>query len=329
MVPLNEEVRNVNKSKKKFACAALLFFTVSSTLCAQASKLPDGTYAYNTFVIPFATESLKCVVSIVFELSSTTVNSNRPDFNSRRFLRFSIPAACYFVSNNCMFYIIGELGGVTFQVTSNLKILSTGLLMRLFLGRKLNWLQWKALVVLAIGCAVTQLKTCASDEFGGVDDRSFSKYSLGYAMVLLNAMASAAGGVVSEKLLKGSHQENQESIHRQNAQLYFFGAAFGLIAIRHNASSIKNTTETLDNTTSTFSGFNTFAYATILSLTATGLLVSFVFKYMDNFVKCFVAAVSMLCVALFDVLTRDDKPSLHLFFGITLTCLAAEQYYFS
>lgn len=168
-----------------------------------------------------------------------------------------------------------------------------------------------------------------SGDFGEVGNRSFSKYSLGYAMVLLNAMASATGGVVSEKLLKGSHQETGDSIHRQNAQLYFFGAVFGLIAIRHDASSTRNTIETLDDTTSMFRGFNAYACATILSLTATGLLVSFVFKYMDNFVKCFVAAVSMLCVALFDAWTRDEKPSLQLFFGITLTCLAVEQYYFS
>ena len=329
MLPLNEETGEANKSLKLFVCFALLFFTVSSTLCAQASKSSDETYAYNTFVIPFVTETLKCIISIVFELSSTAVDSKGSDFNAQRFLRFSIPAACYFVSNNCMFYIIRELGGVTFQVTNNLKILSTGLMMRLFLGRKLKWLQWKALVVLAIGCAVTQLKTCAGDHFGDVGDRSFSKYSLGYTMVLLNAMASATGGVVSERLLKGSHQETGESIHRQNAQLYFFGAVFGLIAIRHDASNIRNTTETLNDTTLMLKGFNVFACATILSLTATGLLVSFVFKYMDNFVKCFVAAVSMLCVALFDAWARDEKPSLQLFFGITLTCLAVEQYYFS
>lgn len=78
-----------------------------------------------------------------------------------------------------------------------------------------------------------------------------------------------------------------------------------------------------------FKGFNAFARATILWFMASGLLVSFVFKYMDNFVKCFVAAVSMLCVALFDAWTNDEKPSLQLFFGITLTCLAVEQYYFS
>jgi len=74
------------------------------------------------------------------------------------FLAFSIPVVCYFVSN--MLYVIRELAGVTFQVTNKLEILSTGLLMRLFLGRKLTWLQWKALIALAVGCTVTQFKSC-------------------------------------------------------------------------------------------------------------------------------------------------------------------------
>ena len=46
----------------------------------------------------------------------------------QRFLSFAIPGFCYFVSNNCMFLIIRELGPTTFQITNNLKILSTGVL---------------------------------------------------------------------------------------------------------------------------------------------------------------------------------------------------------
>lgn len=171
MTLLNEETSDKEKMYKHATCAALLFFSVSSTLCAQASKSFDGSYAYDTFVIPFAAESLKCVVSIALECGTGGLVKGS-EFKVQRFLTFSIPAACYFVSNNCMFYIIRELGGVTFQVTNNLKILSTGLLMRLFLGRKLTWLQWKALIVLAVGCAVTQFKSRYA--LGRVHDRATS-----------------------------------------------------------------------------------------------------------------------------------------------------------
>ena len=164
---------------------------MSSTLCAQASKSLDGSYAYDTFVIPFSAESLKCVVSIALECG-TGVSLKGRELKVQRFLTFSIPAACYFVSN--MLYVIRELAGVTFQVTNNLKILSTGLLMRLFLGRKLTWLHWKALNegVLAVGCAVTQFKSCARDDATISLDQNFIRQALGYAMVFLNPFASQA-----------------------------------------------------------------------------------------------------------------------------------------
>ena len=94
-----------------------------------------------------------------------------------------------------MFYIIKELGPTTFQVTNNLKILATAILMRMFLGRHLTWVRWKALILLVLGSAVTQLRT------GDCGDVKQS--TLGFALVFLNSFASGAGGVVSEKLLKG------------------------------------------------------------------------------------------------------------------------------
>ena len=67
-------------------------------------------------------------------------------FSHSNFLMFAIPAFCYFVSNNCMFYIIRELGPTTYQITNNLKVFTTAILMRVFLARKLSWVKWKALV---------------------------------------------------------------------------------------------------------------------------------------------------------------------------------------
>ena len=69
--------------------------------------------------------------------------------------------------------------------------------MYVFLDRKLSWLQWKALIVLVVGCMVTQLREIA-DEKSLVDNQL-----VGYMLVLASAVASGAGGAFSEKLLKG------------------------------------------------------------------------------------------------------------------------------
>lgn len=122
------------------------------------------------------------------------------------------------MSNNCALFIVRELGPTTYQISCYLKVLATGVLVRVLLGRKLSWLRWKALVLLVLGTVVTQLNT---DKL-----TSRKSSSMGYVFVISNSFAAGAGGVFSEMLFKGSRTD---SIHWQNIQLYFFGLLFGLI----------------------------------------------------------------------------------------------------
>ena len=89
-----------------------------------------------------------------------------------------LPALCYFLSNNCMFYIIRELGPTTFQIMNDLKVLATGVLMRVFLERRLTWLQWKALLLPVLVLVVTQIQ---QDRSRDTDSNKF-----GYILALLN-----------------------------------------------------------------------------------------------------------------------------------------------
>ena len=205
-----------------------------------------------------------------------------------------------------MFYIIRELGPTTYQITNNLKVFSTALLMRVFLARKLSWLKWKALVLLVVGSVVAELN--------GDDGGQMHGSALGYFFVLLSCFASSTGGVLTEKLLKGE----SDSIHWQNIQLYFFGVLFGWLAF------VVNTTDTSSN--GVFAGLNLAVYAMIVSQTMLGLSVSFVLKYIDNIAKCFVAAVSMLCVALLHTSMRGEMIPLRLIVSIVLIFFALEQY---
>ena len=249
-------------------------------------------------MIPCAVEAVKLVASSAMFVRERVVRgeSQTPlGLTIRGFAAYAFPGFCYFVSNNCMFYIIRHLGAVTFQIMNNLKVLSTGVFMRVFLNRKLSWMQWKALIMLVIGCMVTQLSAKAVE--GQVDDRSTLA---GYTLVLVSAVASGVGGVFSEKLLKakvtGQQKLNgrEDSIHWKNVQLYVSGLTFGVISLCMYARSESLSGRNL------FDGFNACAYATVVTLAICGLLVSFILKYLDNVAKCFCAALSMLCVALLD-----------------------------
>ena len=292
---------------KVISCLTLLVCTVSATSFAELSKSDDGTYPYNTFVVPCAVEALKLLASaLTLVVLHGRGNSVKVSFSHSNFLMFAIPAFCYFVSNNCMFYIIRELGPTTYQITNNLKVFTTAILMRVFLARKLSWVKWKALVLLVVGSVVAELN--------GDDGGQMHGSALGYFFVLLSCFASSTGGVVTEKLLKSE----SDSIHWQNIQLYFFGASFGWLAF------VVNTTDTSSN--GVFAGLNLAVYAMIVSQTMLGLSVSFVLKYIDNIAKCFVAAVSMLCVALLHTSMRGEMIPLRLIVSIVLIFFALEQY---
>lgn len=304
-------VRDSSILQKMGSCAALLFFSVAATLFAEASKSADGTYPYNSFMIPCTVEAVKLFASSAFLVISIIKGETGViTFNPIRFATFSLPALCYFISNNCMFYIIQLLGPTTFQITNNLKVFATGILMRVFLGRKLTWLRWKALLLLVLGSAVAQLQC---------ENLHVHSSRLGYVLVIVNCFAAGAGGVLSEKLLKGQDNEMVDSIHWQNMQLYFFGLLFGLVSLR-TRHSISSTASGI------FVGFNIWAYATVFSLATAGLLVSFILKYLDNFAKCFVAALSIIFVAMLHGAMSQDPLNMELVIGIVLTCMALEQY---
>lgn len=305
------------------SCTLLIFFSASATVFTEASKLADGTYPYNTFVIPCAVEAMKLLVSILLLTHTRTWqgSSRKPlGFKFRTTAAYAFPAFCYFVSNNCMFHIIKHLGASTFQIMNNLKVLSTGIFMYVFLNRKLSWLQWKALIILAIGCMVTQL----SPDLRGVMSTGDDKLShlTGYTLVFVSAIAAGAGGAFSEKLLKGSSKKTplstETSIHWQNIQLYMFGFAFGLVSLCMEDQNI--------SPSNVFRGFNSFAYATVALLATCGLLVSFILKHLDNVIKCFCTALSMLCVALIDSAMKNEAVPMHTLLAIILTGIALEQF---
>jgi solute carrier family 35 (UDP-sugar transporter), member A1/2/3 len=57
------------------------------------------------------------------------------------------------------FFTLRYVDPATYQILGNLKIVTTGVLFRMVLKRKLSYLQWIALTLLMIGATTSQLKT--------------------------------------------------------------------------------------------------------------------------------------------------------------------------
>jgi UDP-galactose transporter len=109
-----------------------------------------------------------------------------------------IPAALYTLQNSLVYIAIGNLSAASFQVTYQLKILTTVLFSIILLGKRINSRQWLALVLLTIGVAIVQT--------GGelpVNMRSLADVKARISMLLLPAQSDPSGAAVESSRLSG------------------------------------------------------------------------------------------------------------------------------
>ena len=72
-------------------------------------------------------------------------------------LKLLIPALLYTLQNNLYFIALSNLDVVTYQVTYQLKILTTALFSVLMLGKKLDSFKWISLIILMFGVSLVQV----------------------------------------------------------------------------------------------------------------------------------------------------------------------------
>ena len=76
--------------------------------------------------------------------------------------KLSIPALLYVIQNSLQFVAISNLPVATFQVTYQMKILTTAAFSVALLRKKLSSSKWISLFFLAIGVGIVQLQTIAT-----------------------------------------------------------------------------------------------------------------------------------------------------------------------
>ena len=180
---------------------------------------------------------------------------------------------------NNVVYFHGILVDVaTFRVLSNLKILMTGLMSVMILGRRLTGKKWLALCLLSVGAVLVQSSA------GAVANGS---NLMGFCFVVLHSSLSAFSGIFTEKLLK----TKKRSIYASNCYLYFYMACLNLAWLivppgpRARAAAHGG---------SLFYGFGPLVVFCSVNAAALGLFVSFIMKYFDNIVKV-IAMLSRCC----------------------------------
>ncbi len=72
--------------------------------------------------------------------------------------KLAIPSGLYAIQNNLLFIALSYLNAATYQVTYQLKILTTALFSVLILGKKIEKHQWFSLFLLAMGVALVTVR---------------------------------------------------------------------------------------------------------------------------------------------------------------------------
>ncbi|KAK9511751.1 hypothetical protein O3M35_000354 [Rhynocoris fuscipes] len=218
-------------------------------------------------------------------------------------LKVSIPSFVYIIQNNLLYVSASHLDAATYQVTYQLKILTTAMFAVLMLKKKLHKFQWTALVVLVFGVAMVQL----SGSEGKAPPTGQNKL-IGFSAALGACALSGFAGIYFEMILKGG---GDISVWMRNVQLSFLSLPFGLITclVSDGPQLSKQ---------GFFYGYDLFVMYLIVLQAGGGLIVALVVKYADNILKGFATSLAIVISCVSSMYFFDFKINLTFIAGATL-----------
>ena len=287
-----------------------------------------GSGRYLTSTAVFLNEVIKLIICIIVALrdrrkidgAASTLATNVRGLWTEVFKadswKLAIPAALYTFQNSLQYVAVSNLDAATFQVTYQLKIITTALFSVTMLHRKLSMNQWISLFLLTAGIAIVQIPTADSTpKHPAQHDDGAHKRSLfirddpnevhmdrmvGLVSVIVACTISGLAGVYFEKVLKGS----STSLWVRNIQLSFY-SLFPALFI---GVILKDGREIMER--GFFDGYNGVVWTAIAFQAAGGIVVALCVNFADNIAKNFATSISILLSSLASVYFFDFQLSL-------------------
>lgn len=285
------------------------------------SRVVNSDTPYFTSTAVLLSELTKLVVCLVIA-GQDSIKQNRGVLSYTRMWeeilgndswKMLIPAGLYTLQNNLQYVSVSLLDAATFQVTYQLKILTTALCSVILLGTILGRMKWISLVLLTAGVALVQFPSGDdTKKKGGV---SAAGQLMGLVSVLVGCVLSGLAGVYFEKVLKGSNT----SLWVRNVQLSLFSTApalFGVMVV--DGRGVREH--------GFFYGYTKWTVFAILLQAFGGLIVAVVVKYADNILKGFATSISIILSCLVSVWAFDFHISITFVLGTTLVIYSTYMY---
>jgi len=309
---------------------------------------PINGQRYHASTAVFLNEVLKLAISLTLALyeimtspqasQTTTIMTIFEELGSAVFSgdswKMAIPAVLYTMQNSLQYIAAGNLDAATFQVTSQLKILTTAVFSVVLLGRVLDTRKWLSLVLLMAGVAVVSYPV----GFGGETVLTIKDLKETLAphpprnIWDLKALGNAAAGQLVKR--SATYEGIDEDFANQNPRVQ---ASVGLLALTMACvlsglagvyfEKILKEPKSNFNTTSVwirnvqlsfyslwpalfvgvlfkdgehiardgfFAGYNSVVWTAVVMQALGGITVALVIKYADNIAKNFATSFSII-----------------------------------
>jgi UDP-sugar transporter A1/2/3 len=221
-------------------------------------------------------------------------------------LKVCVPSFVYVVQNNLLYVAASHLDAATYQVTYQLKILTTAVFSVLILRKKLQFLQWMALLILLLGVILVQLAQ-TEDANPVITENGEQNRVLGFVAAIAACCLSGFAGIYFEKILKGSNI----SVWMRNVQLSLCSIPFAFITCIFNDRSAL-----VDK--GFFYGYDWFVIYLVVLQALGGLLVAMVVKYADNILKGFATSLAIIVSCAASIVFFDFHLTTQFSFGTLL-----------
>ncbi|KAL2714213.1 UDP-galactose translocator [Vespula squamosa] len=219
-------------------------------------------------------------------------------------LKVCVPSVLYIIQNNLLYVSASNLDAATYQVTYQLKILTTAFFAVVILRRSLRKSQWSALILLVIGVVLVQLAQSGTVTLpSGIQQN----HLLGFTAALSACFLSGFAGIYFEKILKGS----DISVWMRNVQLSLLSLPFGLATCFLNDGDVIRKQ-------GFFFGYDSFIYYLVVLQAGGGLIVALVVKYADNILKGFATSLAIIISCIASIYLFDFHLTLQFSFGALL-----------
>jgi len=315
LVPQNFEEKSsfIRPSMMKHMSIVTLVLQNSAVvLMLRYSRSLPGPKAIPAVVV-FFWELMKMVAAFFFLL----VEGNIQDMSDkclgdwRGVCKMLVPAGLYLFQNNILFIAISNLDAGVYQVTYQLKILTTAGFHVIMLKKTQTSRQVQALLVLMVGVSLVQLSNSTEKV---TDSSTNQNMVVGLTAVLTACMSSGFAGVYFEMVLKTT----DTGMWLRNCQLAFWSLCLSPFSFFDTLDTIREY--------GPFYGFNWTTIVIILLQVLGGFSVAFVVKYADSVAKGFATSISIIISTLFSIVYFDFEFSLQFGIGAGLVILATNMY---